>query len=93
MPWRLVNEPRSPMGACVDVRNDDALRAKVHGSVYDAGFVLVNPNDRRCADKVDRSCQLADVREVDAAVLGFKPDGVRFQVNQPLEGVGAAVAP
>src|SRR5215813_1981 len=69
-------DDRVGLGAGVDVRHHDALRASVERAVNRGVVVVHHAHDRRRAPEVTGARQVAELAEVDGAVLALEPDAV-----------------
>src|SRR5437870_4720790 len=80
------------LGAGVDVRHHDALRATIEGAI-DGGVVVVHhPDDRGHAPEVAGPREATEIGVVDAAVLALQPDSVWADRTELIDQVGVVGA-
>src|SRR5262249_3095769 len=70
------------------VRHHDALRASVERAVNRGVVVVHHAHDRRLAPEVTGARQVAELAEVDGAVLALEPDAVDVERAELVDQVG-----
>src|SRR5439155_717080 len=78
-------DDRLRLGARVDVRHHDGLRAPIERAI-DRGVVVVHhPDDRGLAPEVAGPRQVAEVGVVDPAVLALQPDAIHVERGEVVD--------